>query len=142
MEAKSFVLRHDGLVREIITTADLQNPETGNVETVSALWDTGVTCSVITEQIAEKLGLDAVGLTEMGHTNGYAEVGVYIVSVRLPNGQIVDGIKAISCKPIHHFDMIIGMDIIGLCDFALTAPDGKTVFALRTPSMAEIDFTE
>jgi hypothetical protein len=38
--------------------------------------------------------------------------------------------------------MIIGMDLIGLCDFALTAPNGKTVFALRTPSMAEIDFTE
>ena len=36
--------------------------------------------------------------------------------------------------------LLIGMDIIGLGDFAVTNADGKTTFSFRVPSVEEIDF--
>jgi hypothetical protein len=37
-------------------------------------------------------------------------------------------------------DMLIGMDIIGLGDFAVSNYNNKTVFSFRMPSMDTIDF--
>lgn len=37
-------------------------------------------------------------------------------------------------------DVLIGMDIIGAGDFALTSPKGKLQFTFRIPSQADIDF--
>ena len=37
-------------------------------------------------------------------------------------------------------DILIGMDIIGVGDFAVTNRDGKTKFSFRLPSRADIDF--
>jgi hypothetical protein len=53
----------------------------------------------------------------------------------------VIGIKVISCKSIHDFDAIIGMDIIAKGDFAITGKSGNTKFSFRMPSIADIDFT-
>jgi hypothetical protein len=37
-------------------------------------------------------------------------------------------------------DVLIGMDIIGEGDFAVTHQDGKTTFSFRVPSLKTIDF--
>ena len=37
-------------------------------------------------------------------------------------------------------DVLIGMDILGLGDFAVTHHDGKTVFSFCVPSRRHIDF--
>jgi len=37
-------------------------------------------------------------------------------------------------------DVLIGMDILGLGDFAVTHQDGKTVFSFCVPSRKHIDF--
>jgi hypothetical protein len=37
-------------------------------------------------------------------------------------------------------DILIGMDIIGMGDFAVSNYNGRIVFSFRVPSMAEIDF--
>ena len=39
-----------------------------------------------------------------------------------------------------NFDVLIGMDIIGSGDFAITNHKGKTVFSFRIPSIGRIDF--
>lgn len=39
-------------------------------------------------------------------------------------------------------DILIGMDIITLGDFAITNVGGKTVFSFRTPSTKMIDYVE
>ena len=38
-------------------------------------------------------------------------------------------------------DMLIGMDIITLCDFAITNKDGKTTFSFDIPSSRVTDYT-
>ena len=38
-------------------------------------------------------------------------------------------------------DMLIGMDIITMCDFALTSQGSDTVFSFQIPSTCTIDFS-
>jgi len=37
-------------------------------------------------------------------------------------------------------DMLIGMDVISLCDFAITNPGKQTKFSFQVPSTLDIDF--
>lgn len=38
-------------------------------------------------------------------------------------------------------DMLIGMDIISMCDFSLTSTNDQTKFSFQIPSSLDIDFT-
>ena len=40
------------------------------------------------------------------------------------------------------YDMLIGMDVMNLGDFAVTNKDGRTVFSFRIPSCRCIDFVK
>jgi uncharacterized protein YchJ len=59
----------------------------------------------------------------------------------LPNKVIIPDIKVLS-GDFQGYDIIIGMDIITLGDFALTNFEGKTKCSFRMPSMMEIDFVK
>ena len=49
----------------------------------------------------------------------------------------------VSCADLgRDLDVLIGMDIISLGDFAITNVGGKTTFSFRFPSIAEIDFVK
>ena len=37
--------------------------------------------------------------------------------------------------------MLIGMDIISMCDFSLTSTNDQTKFSFQIPSSLDIDFT-
>ena len=39
-------------------------------------------------------------------------------------------------------DVLIGMDVIGCGDFAVTNFKGSTIFSIRTPSLMTIDFVK
>jgi len=61
----------------------------------------------------------------------------------LPNGVKIDNVKATECDELNGpFEVLIGMDIISLGDFALTNKDGKSVFTFRIPSITRIDFVK
>jgi len=62
-----------------------------------------------------------------------------LINVYLPNKAKIVNVKALEGTP-NSCDMLIGMDVITLGDFAITNPNGKTVFSFRMPSMTEIDF--
>jgi predicted aspartyl protease len=105
-----------------------------------AIWDTGATLSVIRPEVAEALSLKSVSTMWISTpTDERARSSVYLVNIYLPNQvkvidvQVAEGIPA-GC------DMLIGMDIITLGDFAVTNFDGHTTFSFRMPSLAEIDF--
>jgi hypothetical protein len=66
---------------------------------------------------------------------------VYLLNVLLPNGATIIKVKALEGTP-NNCDMLIGMDVITLGDFAVTNFNGKTMFSFRIPSMTEIDFTK
>jgi hypothetical protein len=57
----------------------------------------------------------------------------------LPNNVVIVGVRA-SENSLADCDVLIGMDIIGIGDFAITNHNGKTTWTFRTPPCEEIDF--
>jgi hypothetical protein len=143
MQTKAFTItQNKGLLAKIISDAAIFNPYNKKLIKVKALWDTGATCSVISNIIAERILLRSICYSEMRHANGIERVPVFVAGIKLPNQVIIQEITVLSCNPIHEFDLIIGMDIIAKGDFAITGKNGNTKFSFRMPSTADIDFTQ
>lgn len=66
---------------------------------------------------------------------------VYIVNMFLRNNVGVSGVKVTEGE-IAGADMLIGMDIINMGDFAITNLGGQTTFSFRMPSIECIDFVK
>lgn len=106
-----------------------------------AIWDTGATGVVISETIIQTLGLTHMGFAYSYHVGSDKpdRVRQFLIDVELPNQVRCAGVPAIEGHTLSA-DMLIGMSIIGLGDFAVTHPGGKTKFTFRVPNQADIDF--
>ncbi len=107
-----------------------------------AIWDTGATGTVITSKVAKELGLLPTGKITSNHAGGTDEVNTYLVNVYLPNGINFVGVKVIEAVLAGDTEMLIGMDIISLGDFAFTNFNGEACFSFRIPSIKQIDYVE
>jgi hypothetical protein len=109
-----------------------------------AIWDTGATGTVITPNVVTSLGLQpsvkiiVQGVDQAG-TPAQHLCNTYLVNIYLPNNVVMVGVRA-SENSLAGCDVLIGMDIIGHGDFAITNHNGKTTWTFRTPSCEEIDF--
>lgn len=108
----------------------------------NALWDTGATGSVITPKVVTECGLNPIGMANIHHAKGMATSNVYLVSVFLPNQVCFTSLRVTEGDLAGDIDVLIGMDIIGRGDFAVTNKDGRTVFTFRMPSIERIDFVQ
>lgn len=120
----------------------------GKEITVTALWDTGATMSAISHSVVNDLSLVSVGKQIVSTPAGKKEVSTYCIDAKLPNKVEFNGLMVTDSeigsqiagnKPI---GMLVGMDIIGKGDFAVTNRNGQTVFTYRYPSMEVIDFVK
>lgn len=105
----------------------------------SALWDTGATHSVISENVVNTLRLKQEGFIPIVHVNGEDIAPVYHIFLGLPNG-IGFPMLNIAGTQLTGFDILIGMDIINRGDFAVSNRNRKTMFSFRFPSMTDFDF--
>ena len=64
-----------------------------------------------------------------------------MVNIVLPNNVVMQSVK-VSEGVIEGYDVLIGMDIIGVGDFAVTHKNGGTVFSFQVPSTHEYDFVK
>lgn len=112
------------------------------VKRYSAIWDTGATNTGVTPRVASECGLVPIGQTRVVGVHGEDLSNVYLIDVHLPNGLTVHEITASEMPGLtsRFDDILIGMDIIGLGDFAVSNYRGKTTFTFRVPSLEEIDF--
>ncbi len=128
------------LSRVLLSKVQIENAFNTEEKTEgTALWDTGATASVITPCIAKKLHLLPIQKVPASTPSGSHIADVYKVNLYLPNKVKLSDIKVLSGVPAN-CDMLIGMDVIGLGDFAVSNYGGKTTFSFRLPSCAEIDF--
>lgn len=108
-----------------------------------AIWDTGATGSVITSKVVTELGLAPITKTICTGVHSQERVNVYMVGMQLPNGV---GVKSMMVTETHQligqFDVLIGMDIINIGDFAVSNLDNKTTFTFRVPSCERFNFVE
>ena len=110
-------------------------------KTFTALWDTGAEASVITKRVAEQLGISPNGSAVSYNAGGSCIVNTYLVNIGLPNNVIFQALR-VSEGELTGFDVLIGMDIIGRGDFAISCVNGKTKFTFQLPSTHDIDFVK
>jgi predicted aspartyl protease len=139
----SFTVSYKGRSRVLQSDIDIDAVKgTGNPSrplTVKAIWDTGATSTVIRPEVAVKLGLKTISIIKIATPSGTKDCNQYFVNVYLPNHIKVERVLVAEAVPAN-CDVLIGMDIIGTGDFAVSNFDDKTAFSFRMPSMQKIDF--
>ncbi len=151
MNVRSFTLRADSLLKEIITDVavfdarynDISSLNDPRVLHTKALWDTGATNCVITPSCAKALNLHPVGLARTLHAGGESMAKIYLVTITLPNGVGIKNVRVTECaEQAGSFGIIIGMDIITRGDLSISNSNGKTTVSFCLPSIHDIDFVE
>lgn len=156
MQAKphAFTVAYDGRAKVLQSKAHIAqafdpqsitvplSPENQCAIEFNAIWDTGATGSVITQRVVQSCGLKPIGMAIVHTAKGQSRSNVYFVSVFLPNKVVLPQLRVTEGGLPGDADVLIGMDIIGQGDFAVTNKDGKTVFSFRIPSLERIDFVK
>lgn len=93
------------------------------------------------KKVVKDLGLVPTGAINVHGVHGAELRDTYLTFFYLPNNVIVGGLE-VTDGDIAGADALIGMDIIGRGDFAVTNKDGKTTFSFRIPSQEKIDFVK
>ena len=144
-EVRAFVTNFSSRVNTLQTAVRLSEPyhpswggPAPQLHEYSAVWDTGASRSAISKRVAEELGLQPTGQTDQQTANGPREALLYTLNVYLPNGvafvatEVIDAIMGV--------DVLVGMDIIGAGDFAVTHRYGHTVMTYQSPSAEHNNF--
>ncbi|MDR1160157.1 MAG: SEC-C domain-containing protein [Syntrophomonadaceae bacterium] len=106
-----------------------------------AIWDTGATSTVITPKVVKDLGLRVVSVIKAHTPSGEMDCDQFYVNLFLPNHVEIKRVRVTQAVP-HNCDVLVGMDIIGMGDFAVSNYNGKTMFSFRIPSLGSIDFVK
>ena len=124
----------------------------GKSKQVVSIIDTGCTNTSIPHSVIEFLALIPSGHQKMSAVNKSYVCNFYICSMII-EGQIqIDNAVLMELPqlesesetetPTANEEMILGMDILSKCDFAITNQNGNTEFSMAYPSKRNIDFTK
>ena len=137
------------LAREIKTPVKVGHSFNPNSKIISpypeefvAVWDTGAMGTSISRALALKLGLQQSGEMDIEGVTGSARCKTYLVSLLLPNQLTIPELEVSDCEGNIGCDVLIGMDVIGMGDFAVCNKGGNTTFSFCIPSIDVIDFTQ
>jgi predicted aspartyl protease len=109
----------------------------------NALWDTGAMMSAITPEIRDKLKAPSVDRIRLAGIHTAQEVDIVTIMIELPNRVVKKSIEVAVCNINSNAEMIIGMDIISMGDFALSNGNDLTLFSFAVPPFQEkIDFSK
>lgn len=150
--ARAFtVTAKNGLLRELRTQVHIcaafdpaSTPRASHPKLHSfvAIWDTGATGCVITEDVVKACGLKPTGMVKVHGVAGESYAETFVVNFMLPNGVGFANVVVTAGKLGHGVQSLIGMDIISQGDFAITNYQGKTVFTFRCPSCEVVDYVK
>lgn len=147
---QAFTLTANGRLRELVTECYIcAAPDPAVVpqgqqlpyKKFRAIWDTGATSSAITQRVVDECGLKPTGMTDVHGVGGVQRTQTFLVNIRLPNNTEAKNVQ-VALGQLGGSQVLIGMDIITVGDFAITNVEGKTVFSFRIPSTKTIDFVK
>jgi hypothetical protein len=150
---QSFTTRYNRRVNKLLNDIRVSSPFDRNAppviisqlaekaKTYKCIWDTGATNSVISQKVVDECGLMPIGMALVNSATEQKRCETFLVSIFLPNKVAVPSIVATKGM-LADCDVLIGMDIIALGDFAITHPEGKTMFSFRLPSIGQLDFVK
>lgn len=130
------------LVSEVTVSANKELFPDSKDKKYTAIWDTGATNTAISSRVAKECGLIPTGQAISNTAGGQCTVNTYIIDLGLPNNVNIKGITATEFQAVEGSDLLIGMDIIGLGDLAISNFEGKTMFSYRFPSIKSTDYVE
>ena len=143
-----FTQLYEGLTRVLNSKIGVTGPFLPNsgkpeprIVKFDAIWDTGASGSVITNNVVLALKLKPIDRQIVQTANGKREANVYLVNLHLPNRVGVSLVR-VTDGDMHGTDVLIGMDIINLGDFAVTNYKGRTCMSSQCPSTRRIDFVK
>ena len=141
----SFTARADHLANALLTEVQIGNnqalTEEPTVRQYKAIWDTGATGTSVTKRVATECSLTPISQAAVTGVHDTQLSNVYLIDVRLPNRVVVSEVRAVETPLLAgEAEVLIGMDIIGMGDFAVSNFQGKTTFTFRMPSQEEITF--
>jgi predicted aspartyl protease len=106
-----------------------------------AIWDTGASGSVITQEVVDALNLKPTGQARVWTAS---ESGIirptYGITLKINNDLPFSIEEAVLGKIAHGIGCLIGMDVISKGDFSITNFENKTCMSFRSPSQHEIDY--
>lgn len=105
------------------------------------IWDTGATHTCITKRVVEDCQLASIGKVEQHAAGGKRYSDKYLISIMLPHRVGIPVLPVMEADLADAADVLVGMDIINMGDFAVTNKNGNTVMSFRMPSEQTIDFT-
>jgi hypothetical protein len=123
----------------VATTPEANRPAALQVE---GLWDTGASGTVITQRVVDACGLQQTGMAKVrGAYGDVTDRPTFLINLILMGRVQIEGLPVSLGEP-QGTDLLIGMDIITLGDFAITHEHGKTFFSFRIPSCHTIDYVK
>ena len=114
-------------------------PMTLEFRMCKGVWDTGATTSVVTKDIVQELGLEPLNTINVETVGGTVPASEYLVNLLLPNNVFMGSLRVID-GVLNGADVLVGMDVIGQGDLAVTNRGGKTWMTFTMPSSRHLDF--
>lgn len=103
----------------------------------NCMWDTGATNTLISQKVVDILGLKPYGECIISDNTTVEKRHTFLVHIGLPTQTTALNVEAMLTLS-DDYDVVIGMDIISLCDFCFTNKNNKSCFSLRHPSADKI----
>jgi hypothetical protein len=141
-EHRAFTVNHEGLTNEISTPVQLEPIYTAdknllNTQTeIEALWDTGATMTCIKPSLRDRLKLRQSELIEpitMSDIGGDVEADGTLVSIWLAPNFVIELCPVYIADFSGDEELLIGMDIITMGDFAICNTGNKTSVSFAVP---------
>lgn len=134
-----FTEKYKSIKRKLINSAIVEF--NGKFVPVKAQWDTGATGTCISKEIVSQLELQPTGMINVQTPSGIGTMNKYMVNLILNNEiKIMNLVVMDSEIGNQGIDVLIGMDIISIGDFAVSNFDGKTQFSFRIPSQEHVEY--
>jgi len=136
VEYRAFITTYNEITNKLLTPASVlpnSTPGTKPIE-VTALWDTGAVMTCMKPWLKDRLSLwlseIPALLTGIG---GKVKALMTFINIRLADNLEVEDCPVFIADFPGDADLLIGMDIIGMGDFAVCNTGGKTSFSFAVP---------
>lgn len=102
---------------------------------IKALWDTGSSESVISSKLVRKLSLHPIGSALLNGTSLSCKTKIYEIILLFAEKQRI-ALQVTESPQISNsgIDLLIGLDVISMCDFAISTDNENICMSIRFPS--------
>ncbi|MCC8047446.1 MAG: aspartyl protease family protein [Clostridiales bacterium] len=146
MILSAFTEKYSTIQKKLISSVIIESAEPGKaVKPViaSAQWDTGATGTCISKEVVKYLKLAPIGMVSVNTPSGAGVMNKYKINLILNNEVKISDLSVMDSEIGNQgIDVLIGMDIISLGDFAVSNFEKKTQFSFRVPSQQHIEFSK